>query len=243
VCLELNARALLSSWKVENLDDLNVGWLGVFITPTTKLAVWWRLLSHGAPDSSVHHRTLSGAPATSPGRWVPIVGALTCGPAWLSGGALDKSCRLSGVPPARALLLYARRRAFNALQSTVAREVVVAPLAHRTCPVNYSGVDSRSWRVQSRSPLGHRTLSGGTPNSPVNYSVAPLRIPKVLNSAWSSLVHRTLSGGVSNTVWWHTEQSGAPDQGTLRLSLALFVEPFSWPFYWLIMNLWHLYNL
>jgi hypothetical protein len=24
VCLELNARALVSSWKVENLDDLNV---------------------------------------------------------------------------------------------------------------------------------------------------------------------------------------------------------------------------
>jgi hypothetical protein len=35
------------------LDDLNVGWLGVFIAPTTKLAVWWRLLSHGAPDSPV----------------------------------------------------------------------------------------------------------------------------------------------------------------------------------------------
>jgi hypothetical protein len=45
--------ALVSGWKVENLDDLNVGWLGVFITPTTKLAVWWRLLSHGAPDSPV----------------------------------------------------------------------------------------------------------------------------------------------------------------------------------------------
>jgi hypothetical protein len=40
VCLELNARALVSSWKVENLDHLNVRWLGVFITPTTKLAVW-----------------------------------------------------------------------------------------------------------------------------------------------------------------------------------------------------------
>jgi hypothetical protein len=39
VCLELNARALVSSWKVENLDDLNVGWLEIFITPTTKLAV------------------------------------------------------------------------------------------------------------------------------------------------------------------------------------------------------------
>jgi hypothetical protein len=63
-CIE--CLALVSSWKVENLDDLNVGWLGVFITPTTKLAVWWRLLSHGAPDSSVRHRTVSGAPATSP---------------------------------------------------------------------------------------------------------------------------------------------------------------------------------
>jgi hypothetical protein len=63
----------------------------------------------------------SGAPATSPGRWVPTVGALTGGVAWLSG-----------VPTARALLICARRRAFNALQSTVAREVVVAPLSHRT---------------------------------------------------------------------------------------------------------------
>jgi hypothetical protein len=83
----------------------------------------------------------SGAPATSPGRWVPTVGALTSGPAWLSGGAPDKSCRLSGVPPSRALLLYAHRRAFNVLQSTVAREVVVAPLAHRTvrCAPDMSG--------------------------------------------------------------------------------------------------------
>ena len=88
---------------MENLDDLNVGVVGVFIAPTTKLAVWWRLLSHGTPDSPVRHRTLSGAPATSPGRWVPTVGALSCGLAGLSGGAPDKSCRLSGVPPERAL--------------------------------------------------------------------------------------------------------------------------------------------
>jgi hypothetical protein len=83
---------------------------------------------------------VSGAPATSPGRWVPTVGALSCGPAWLSGGAPDRSCRLSGVPPARALS-SARRRAFNALQSTVVREVAVAPLAHRTvrCTPDMSG--------------------------------------------------------------------------------------------------------
>ena len=45
-------------------------------------------------------------------------------------------------------------------------------------PMNYSGADSRSWRVQSCSSLGHRTLSGGAPDSPVNYSGAPLRIPE-----------------------------------------------------------------
>jgi hypothetical protein len=103
VGLELNARALVSSWKVENLDDNECGVVGVFIAPTTtKLAVG-RLQTHGAPDSPVRHRTVSGAPATSPGRWVPTVGALTCGPAWLSGGAPDRPCRLFGVPPTRAL--------------------------------------------------------------------------------------------------------------------------------------------
>jgi hypothetical protein len=143
------------------------------------------------------------------------VGALSCGPAWLSGGAPDRPCRLSGVPPAHALPLCACRRAFNVLQSTVAREVAVAPLSHRIVrcapdsPVNNSGADFRSWRVQSRSPLGHRTLSGGTPDSPVNYSRAPLRIPE----------------GVE----FNLEFPGAPDTvrcarpGCLRLSLALFV--------------------
>jgi hypothetical protein len=97
---------------MENLDDLNVGWLGVFITPTTKLVVWWRLLSHGAPDSLVRqprHQVVGFRPLEL---W-------RVGPPWLSGGAPDKSCRLSGVPPARALLLCARWRAFNALQTTV----------------------------------------------------------------------------------------------------------------------------
>jgi hypothetical protein len=82
--------------------------------------VAWRTGQSGAPpDSPVLHRTLSGAPATSPGCWVLTVGALSCGPAWLSDGAPNKSCRLSDVPPAPALLLCVRWRAFNALQSTV----------------------------------------------------------------------------------------------------------------------------
>jgi hypothetical protein len=99
--------------------------------------------------------------------------------------------------------------------------------------VNFSGADSRSWQVQSRSPLGHQTLSGDAPDSPINYSGAPLRIPEGEEFSLESL-------GAPDTVRWCTGQSGAPDQGTLRLSLALLFEPFSWSFYWLIMNLWHL---
>jgi hypothetical protein len=49
----LNAIALVRCWKVENLDAMNGGVVGVFIAPTTKLDRWWRLLSHGAPDSPV----------------------------------------------------------------------------------------------------------------------------------------------------------------------------------------------
>jgi hypothetical protein len=195
--------ALIRCRRVENLDDLNVGVVGVFIAPTTKLDRWWRLLSTGAPDSPVRHRTVSGALATSPGRWVPTVEALTCGPAWLSGGAPDSPYRLSGVPPACALFLCARWHAFNALQSTVACEVAVAPLSHRTVrcapdsSVNYSRADSRSWRVQSCSPLGHRTLSGGAPDSPVNYSEAPLKIPEGEGLGVEF-------PGAPDTVRWHT---------------------------------------
>jgi hypothetical protein len=40
VCLVLNAIALVRCGKSENLDAMNSGCLGVFIAPTTKLAVW-----------------------------------------------------------------------------------------------------------------------------------------------------------------------------------------------------------
>jgi hypothetical protein len=116
-CIE--CLALVSGWKCENLDDLNVGWLGGIYNPnhqTSRLveaAVAWRTGQSGAPPDTVRCASHVTRPL------VPTVGVLTCGPAWLSGGAPDKSCRLSSVPPARALLLYARWRAFNALQSTV----------------------------------------------------------------------------------------------------------------------------
>ena len=172
------------------------GW-GIY-SPNHHKVVVGRLQSHGAPDSPVRHRTLSGAPATSADRWGSTVGALSCGPAWLSGGSPDRPCRLSGVPPARALLLCACRRAFNALQSTVAREVAVAPLSHRTV-----------WCA---------------PDSPVNYSEAPLSLPEGEAFSLESLVHRTLSGGTpDSSVRQTSAHFGYPLLSCLNPFLGLFI--------------------
>jgi hypothetical protein len=70
--------------------------------------------------------------------------------------------------------------------------------------VNYSGADIRSWRVQSRSPLEHRTLSGVHRTCSVNYSEAPLKIPEGAKFGLES-------HGAPDTVRWHTGQSGVPD--------------------------------
>jgi hypothetical protein len=81
--------------KMENLDAIECGVVGVFIAPTTKSGHW---------RAAVTWRTgQSGAPATSAGHWVLTVGALTGGASGLSGGAPDRSCRLSCAPSARAL--------------------------------------------------------------------------------------------------------------------------------------------
>jgi hypothetical protein len=44
--------------------------------------------------------------------------------------------------------------------------------------VNYSGANSRSWRVQSRFIPGAPDTVRCTPDSPVNYSGAPLSFPE-----------------------------------------------------------------
>jgi hypothetical protein len=49
--------------------------VGGIYSPNHQKSRWWRLLSHGAPDSPVRHQTLSGAPASSPGHWILTVGA------------------------------------------------------------------------------------------------------------------------------------------------------------------------
>ena len=63
-------------------------------------------------------------------------------------------------------------------------------------------------------------LSLGAPDSPVNYSEAPLRIPEGEKFGLES-------PGAPDTVRWHTGQSGAPDQGAFwDVFCSLCLNPF-----------------
>jgi hypothetical protein len=108
VCLILNAIALVRCRKLENLDAMNGGVVGGIYNSNHQKWSLGDCLSHGAPDT-----------ATSAGRWVLTVGALTGGAFGLSGGAPDKPCRLSGAPSARALTLARTVAHLMRLQSTV----------------------------------------------------------------------------------------------------------------------------
>jgi hypothetical protein len=198
-------------WK---LGCIEVWWLGGIYSPNHQSDRWWRLLSYGAPDSPVRHRTLSGAPATSPGRWVPTVGASDNGPTGQSGGAPDMSCSLSGAPPDAC--------------SDSARAVGTVPIHCSHC----------------RRPLALGVVAPlGTPDSPVLHRTVrwiiaerPPEFSKVVSSEWNSLVHRTLSGGTPDSPVRQT-------RAVFGLSFALFIWTLSWSFYWFVVNLWHLKNL
>ena len=83
-------------------------------------------------EAAVAWRTgQSGAPATSPGRWVLTVGASDSWATGQSGGAPDSHCSLSGAPSGAALT-YARAGAHCSVAVDRWRCVAVTPLAHRT---------------------------------------------------------------------------------------------------------------
>jgi hypothetical protein len=138
-----------------------------------RLSVVWRTEQSGAPPDTVRCASHVSRPLGSD-RWSSD---------WWGLWAF---CACS--------VLCARRRALNALQSTVACEVAVAPLAHRT-------------------------LSGASPDSPVNYSGAASHFPE--GSEFSFRFP-----GAPDTVRWHTGQSDAPDQGAFwDVFSSLYLNP------------------
>ena len=105
-----------------------------------------------------------------------------------------------------------------------------SPVVHRTgpvhCLVRHLAPALTSARAVALFTVHCRLLqttvgavsrcSAGTPDSPVNYSGVAPRKPE---ASKFEMIHP----GAPDTVRWHTGQSGAPDQGCLRLSFALFI--------------------
>jgi hypothetical protein len=160
-------------WK---LGYIEVWWFGGYYSPNHQNDCWWRPLSYGAPDSPVCHRTLFGAPAMSPGRWVPTVGASDNGPTGQS---------LFIVRCAIWRLLWLLRARLHCSLFTVALLTTVGAWSHCSAwhtgqsgdsPVKYSGAaspNSRRWQIWSwapwcteHCPVHHRTVRCARPGQP-----------------------------------------------------------------------------
>jgi hypothetical protein len=113
----------------ENLDALKCGGWGVFIAPTIKRTV-------GEGFCRMVHRTLSSAPVTSLGRWVPTVRALTSGAIGQSGGAPDSHCSPFTIPLQMTVGASSRCSAWCTGQFDATPD----------SPVNYSGATSPNSR-------------------------------------------------------------------------------------------------
>jgi hypothetical protein len=146
-----------------------------------------------------------------------------------------------GVPD-----LCARWRAINALQVAVGAWSSRCPAVTSDSPMHTRHVrwiiaEQPKWIPEAGEFLRPLFLGAPdtvrcTPDSPVNYS----GVASGISRRWRVWVGVLWCTG---HVRLHTGQSGAPDQRCLRLTLCSFVEPNTWSFYWLSVNLWHLYNL
>jgi hypothetical protein len=207
------------SWSVVYCSCIEWGVVNAWVT--------WRVVVGGgvfiAPTTKMvvgegccrrAHRTVRCATGHSPVRQPrhPTVGAFDMWATGQTGGAPDMSCSLSGAPSGACSDFCARSCTVHCilLQTTV-------------------GAVSRCSADTPDSPVLHRT---------VRWIIAEWfpQNPKLASSEWFSLdclvAHRT--------VRWHTGQSGAPDQSSLRLLWSFFFEPFLLALYWFIVNLWHL---
>jgi hypothetical protein len=105
---------------VNCLDGWSGGGCGVFIAPNHQFNRWGRLLSMGAPDSPVRHRTLSVRQPHHPTvrvLTVSTVGALSSWGTGQSDAAPNRYCALSGAPLAPALTSASNYSSVRALCS------------------------------------------------------------------------------------------------------------------------------
>jgi hypothetical protein len=163
LCLALNAIALVWGLKAENLDKMNGGWLGVFITPTTKIAV-------GEGCCRMAHRTVRCATGHCPVRQLRHLTVRVRPLELLSSGPLDSPMVYRTITIHCPVRLLALLWLLHAQARTV----------HFYCSV----ADDR-WRCVAVTPLAHRIVWWIIAERLPEFS-------KVASSELGSLVHRTV---------------------------------------------------
>jgi hypothetical protein len=174
----LNALALVLSEMSEKLGCLEVWWLGGIYSPNHQNGRWGSLLSKGAPDSLVRQPRHPTVRVRSLELYQP-------GP--LDSPVVHRTvtvhCPVHLLAPALTLhALFAHCSAFTGFRWSRSLRCSRCSTGTPDSPVNYSGVafsETRRWRVRVDPPwcTGHcpvvrRTLSGGTPDSPMRQTRA-----------------------------------------------------------------------
>jgi hypothetical protein len=174
-----------------------VWWLGVFIAPTTKVAVGEAVCrwAHQTVRCASHLTQPLGFDRWSSDMW--------------GHRTVTVHCPMRLLAPALTFARVVRTVALSAERWT--RPVGAVAVAPHGTP---------------DSPVLHRTVRWIITES-------HFQKPEAEQFEW-------IHPGAPDTVRWHTGQSGAPDQGSLRLVLLLFIWTLSWAFYWFVLNLWHL---
>jgi hypothetical protein len=186
---------------MENLDAIECGVVGVFIAPTTKI---WPLegccrMAHRTVRCATGHCTVRQPCQTAVGvrpleLW--LVGPWGC-PVVHRTGPVD--CLVRQLRVLCPLRVHARIKC------------VVVDRCARNSSCSAGTPDSPVW---------HRTLSGASPDSPMNYSGAASHFPK--GGKFS-----VECPGAPDIVRWHTGQSSAPEQGAFwDVFCSLCLNPF-----------------
>jgi hypothetical protein len=204
---------------------MNVGWLGVFIAPTTKLAVWWGWLSYGAPDSPVHTGHVRCASHDTKAVGFRPLELCLLGPPGCP--VAHQTCTLEC--PVRQYGRAWRLRALAHINCSCRRPLARSSRCPAVTPDSPVYTGHVRWiivepplripeaaKFQSRVLLEHRTLSGV--HRTVRWIIARRlwKFPRLRSSARSPLVHRTLSG--------------TPDQGAFRDAFSSLFWTQLWSF-------------
>jgi hypothetical protein len=174
--------------------------VGGIYSPNHQSGRWEGLLSYGASESPVHHRTLSGAPLDT---------------VWCTSHVTHPLGfdRRSSDKWGHRTVRWCTRQSLFTVRCTFWRLLWLLCVQARTVAFHCSFADDR-WREVAVAPLAHRT---------VRWIIAEWlpKFPKLASLSWSTLVHRTLSGGTPDSPVRQTRAAFG------CLWLFLF-EPFLW---------------